>query len=217
MLQAIEANARLVDRLQPRRLPPLRERVQIRIGHGEAIAHQVGLAGQLRVHPGIPLLQLGLGRLHAVLSRRHCIQQRDEALVDLRIQEGQPLQQPIALQAAMGRRQKRRRPQVRQVLQDGGPFPQQAAVVQLQQGDIAERAERTEVPAVFRLVGLVVHPDQLEIKLQLVQDNVRRQRTGARQVIQLHGISLVMEQGACAFRHSPWPMSCTRDKSGRRQ
>src|SRR5256885_4155540 len=41
-------------------------------------------------------------------------------------------------------------------------------------------------PAVFRLVGLVVHPDQLEIKPQLVQGNVRRQRTGARQRSEEH-------------------------------
>jgi hypothetical protein len=72
-------------------------------------------------------------------------------------------------------------------LYDRGAFGEAIAVVELQHRHHALRIDLPEIAAGRRLLGLVV--DLLDIDRQsgLARDDVRRQRTGAGRVVELHG------------------------------
>ena len=59
------------------------------------------------------------------------------------------------------------------VLHDGRTFGQAGTVVQLQQGDVAQRVDGVVVGAVFQLVGLGGRQQVLELQAGFVQGDVR--------------------------------------------
>src|SRR2546425_554852 len=76
---------------------------------------------------------------------------------------------------------------VGQVLDDGRAFMQRVAVVEHEEGNIAQRVDAVVVRAVLQLVRLGAGQDRLVGQACLVQDDVGRQRAGARAVVELHG------------------------------
>ena len=76
--------------------------------------------------------------------------------------------------------------QVGQILHDGRTFGQQAVIVQHKRRDIAFGIYPVIVAAVRNRVGFEIDFFQRQSDAGFAGDNVRRQRTGAGRIIELH-------------------------------
>ncbi|OMP10981.1 hypothetical protein COLO4_04110, partial [Corchorus olitorius] len=167
-------------------LGPARHGEQVGVGHGELLAHQVVASIELAVHP-LEAVQHALAHHGLVVVGRGGVEQGTEALVQLGADEVQPLLQVVAGHGAVGRGQLLLGDQIGQVLDDGRAFMQRVAVVEHEEGNIAQRVDAVVVRAVLQLVRLGAGQDRLVGQACLVQDDVGRQRAGARAVVELHG------------------------------
>ena len=104
--------------------------------------------------------------------------------------KGEPLLQCVTLLGAMRWSQIFGRCEVGDALNNGGTFVQAAAIIELQQGYIAQRVDGVVVSAVFQFVGFGGSGNGLKFKSGFVLGDVGRELACTCRVIQFHFQSL---------------------------
>src|SRR5207244_11369119 len=107
------------------------------------------------------------------------LEQRREALMQLRGDEIEPLLQLVALEAAAFRRKACIGLLVGEVLDDRWAFGENLAAIELQRRDVALAVDFQKVTAAVVFLCFEVHLDQLERQSGLAADDVGEQRTGS--------------------------------------
>src|SRR5690606_23801250 len=171
---------------------PAQDHELVDVGDAVALAMQPGAAFPLLLQA----FQAATGaRRHELAARlvQGGVVEQAQALVQLGADEGQGRLQAVALEVVAGRSQAGLGLGVGDVLQDGDVLGQHPAVVQLQRRHVAEGIDAQVVLAVLGL-AVTADPDQVEGQAGFAKGDVRRQRTGARQVVQLH---VALHPGEC--------------------
>ncbi len=114
------------------------------------------------------------------------LEQGSEALVELGGDVIDPFEHPVTAEVADRREHLLEARAVAQILQDHGVLGQHLAIGELERGDRALGIDLAIVAPAFGALVAQVHPFGIVAEPELVEQDVRRLRAGARRIIKLH-------------------------------